>query len=177
MKNLILFALLGFVVISFSNCELDKYTQFDMEFSSSVTVPKTSGLTLPFDLFTPEMTTNSSATFGTNNTNKELIEEIILKSMVLDITQPGDRDFDFLEEIHIFISADGLAELEIASKTTIPADVDRLELDVNANDLKEYIKKDKFQLRVKTITDETLSDDVNIDVESVFAVDAEVLGV
>ena len=172
-----LFAILGFTAISFSSCDVDKYTQFDMEFNSSVTVPQSSGLNLPFNLFTPDMTTNSSTTFGINNTNKELIQEITLKSMNLDITQPGDRDFDFLEEIHIYISAEGLSEIEIASKTDIPADVDQLDLDINGNDLKEYIKKDKFQLRVEAKTDEFLDNDVNIDVMSVFFVDAEILGV
>ncbi len=172
-----LFAILGSFVISLSNCDLNKYTQFDMEFNSSVTVPQSTGLNLPFDLFTPDMTTNSSATFGVNDTDKELIQEITLTSMKLDITQPGDRDFDFLEEIHIYINADGLSEIEIASQTDVPADVDQLDLNVNANDLKEYIKKDKFQLRVEATTDELLSNDVNIDVKSVFFVDAEILGI
>lgn len=176
MKKLIFLAL-GFAILGFTGCDLNKYTTFDMEFNSSVTIQQSSGINLPFDLFTPDMTTNSSSTFGTNNTNKELIQEITLKSMVLDITAPGDRDFDFLEEIHIYIQAEGLSELEIAFKTNIPADVDRLELDVNSNDLKEYIKKDKFNLRVKTTTDEFLNDDVNIDVKSIFFVDAEILGV
>jgi hypothetical protein len=176
MKKLIFLAL-GFVVFGFTSCDLNEFTTFEMDFTSSVTVQKSSGISLPFDLLTPDMTTNSSSTFGTNNTNKELIQEITLKSMVLDITAPGDRDFDFLEEIHIYIQAEGLSEVEIAFKTNIPSDIDRLELDVNSNDLKEYIKKDKFNLRVKTTTDEVLNDDVNIDVKSVFFVDAEVLGV
>lgn len=178
MKKVLGFAIV-LIAIMFSapSCDLNKYTQFEMDFTSSVTVPASSGINLPFDLFTPNVTTNSTGTFGTNNTNKELIQEITLKTMRLDITAPGDRDFDFLTEIHIFISADGLSEVEIAYKTDIPADVDQLTLDVNANDIKEYIKSDTFKLRVKTTTDEFLSNDVNIDVFTTFFVDAEILGV
>ncbi len=176
MKKLFVLVL-GLVTVGFMSCDINKYTQFDMEFTSSITVPSSSGISLPFDLFSPDVTTNSSSTFGSNNTNKELIQEIKLTKMTLDITQPGDRDFDFLEEIHIYISADGLSEVEIAFKTTIPENVDFLELDVNENDLKEYIKKDDFKLRVKTTTDEFLNNDVDIDVYTKFAIDAEVLGV
>ncbi len=165
------------VIFGLASCDLNEYTQFDMEFTTSVTVPASSGITLPFDLFTPKTTTNATTTFGNNDTNKELIQEIILTKMTMDITAPGDRDFDFLEEIRIFINADGLSELEIASKTSVPADVDMITLEVNANDIKEYIKADKFQLRVKTITDEVLNSDVEIEVYTKFAVDAEVLGV
>lgn len=176
MKKLGLFVT-ALMILGFVGCDLNKYTKFDMEFTNSITVPASSGISLPFDLFTPQTTTNAESTFGTNDTNKELIQEIILTKMTMDITAPGDRDFDFLQEIRIYINADGLSELEIASKTTIPADVDMITLDVNANDIKEYIKKDKFQLRVKTITDEVLNSDVNIEVYTKFAVDAEVLGV
>ena len=176
MRNVIILALC-FAVFGMTSCELNKYTQFDMEFTSSITIPASSGINLPFNLFTPDVTTNSTGTFGSNNTQKELIQEIKLTEMVLDITQPGDRDFDFLEEIHIYISADGLSEIEIAFKTDIPADVDNLKLDVNSNDIKEYIKKDKFKLRVETTTDEFLNNDVDIEVYSKYFVDAEVLGV
>ena len=85
-------------------------------------------------------------------------------------------DFDFLNEIHIYIQAEGLSELKIASKTDIPADVDNIDLDVNSNDLKEYIKKDNYSLRLNTVTDEAMSQDHQIDVNSTFFVDAKILG-
>jgi len=74
MKKLIFLAL-GFVVFGFTSCDLNQYTQFDMDFTSSITVQQSSGLNLPFNLFTPDMTTNSTATFGTENTSKELIQD------------------------------------------------------------------------------------------------------
>lgn len=147
-----------------------------MEFNSSITVPASSGINLPFDLFTPEITTHSESTFGSNNTSADLVESIKLKAMNLDITAPGDRDFDFLNSIKIYIDADGLSELMIASLTDIPADVDNIDLIVNDNDLKDYLTKDKFKLRVETVTDEFLSNEVDIDVRSTFRVDASVLG-
>lgn len=170
------FVLAAAAVLGFSSCDFDELTQFDMEFNSSITVPASSGINLPFDLFTPEITTNSESTFGSNNTSADLIESIKLKAMNLDITAPGDRDFDFLNSIKIYIDADGLSEILIASLTDIPADVDNIELEVNDNDLKDYLIQEKFKLRVETVTDEFLGNDVNIDVKSTYRVDASILG-
>ena len=76
-KNLLGALLLLLITISISSCELfDQATkvEFDMEFGSSVKIPSSSGLNLPFDLFTPEITTNSESTFGIQNTQKELVD-------------------------------------------------------------------------------------------------------
>jgi len=49
-------------------------------------------------------------------------------------------------------------------------------LDLADVDLKEFIKKDKFVLRLNTVTDELINSDQYIDVYSVFFVDAKILG-
>jgi len=49
-------------------------------------------------------------------------------------------------------------------------------LDLTGADLKEYIKADKFTLRLNTITDEVMNQDYHINIHSVFYVDAKVLG-
>ena len=98
-SNKVLSVLLVLVtIIGFSSCELfDKATEveFDMTFKSQVEVPPSSGLNLPFDLFTPEITTNSESTFGVNNTQKELVETVNLTSLNLTITSPSSQRFDF----------------------------------------------------------------------------------
>jgi len=51
-----------------------------------------------------------------------------------------------------------------------------LELETSGEDIKEFIKKDEFKLRVNTVTDEALASDHHIDIYSIFHVDAEILG-
>lgn len=92
------------------------------------------------------------------------------------ISSPSDADFSFLESIDIFISADGLEELKIASKVEVPETVSALDLEVSDADLKEYIKKDSYSLRLNTVTDEAMSQDHQVDVKSTFFVDAKILG-
>lgn len=179
-SNKVLSVLLVLVtIIGFSSCELfDEATkvEFDMSFKSQVEVPPSSGLNLPFDLFTPEITTNSESTFGVNNTQKELVETVNLTSLDLTITSPSSQRFDFLKEITIYINADGLGEVEIAYANDIPENIgNELELIVTANNLRDYIVKDEFTLRVETVTDETINQEVEIDVDSEFHIVADVL--
>jgi hypothetical protein len=147
-----------------------------MDYTSSITIEKTSGINLPFDILTPEMTTNSESTYESENTNKDLIDQIILRELKLSITSPQNQNFDFLNEITISIVADGLSELVIAEARDIPEDIgDDLELEVFDNNLKEYIAKESFQLKAETVTDKVISNDIVIEANSKFFVDADLL--
>lgn len=178
-KSLWSLLLMSMMILGFASCELfDRATkvEFDMSFSSEVEIPSSSGLNLPFNLFTPAIETNSESTFGINNTNKELVETVNLTSMNLTITSPNDQRFDFLDEITIYIEADGLDEIQIAYAENIPENIgNELELTVTGNNLRDYIVEEEFTLRVKTVTDQTINEDIEIDVDSEFHVTADVL--
>jgi hypothetical protein len=166
------------IILSFSGCKMiDKLTQFDMEFDETVVIPSSTGINLPFNILTPDIETNSESTFAVNDTRKDLIEEVILTSLDLTLTSPADADFSFLKSISIFISADGLSETRIAWKDDIPSVVGSvLNLETEGVDIKEYIMKDQFALRLNTVTDEVLTSDHQIDVHAEFYVDAKILG-
>jgi hypothetical protein len=161
-----------------SNCsKIDELTKFNMDYDTQVTIPSSAGINLPFDVLTPDTETNSASTFDSNDTRKDLIEEIKLTKLQLVITSPSDTDFSFLESIEVYISAEGLDEIRIASKIEVPETVAILDLEVSDADLKEYIKKDNYSLRLNTVTDEAMSQDHQIDVKSTFFVDAKILGI
>ena len=158
--------------------KLDSLTKFDMDYETSITIPATVGINTPFDIPTPAITTNADAEFSVNDTRKDLIEEIVLKSLTLTVDVPADGDFSFLSSIEIYIKADGLDEQKIAWKDNIPNDIgDVLELETSGIDLKEYIKKESFELKATTVTDELITQDHEIGIQSVFAVDAKILGI
>ena len=169
-----LFALVGL----FSSCDkLDELTKFDMDYDQTVVIPSTTGVDLPFDIFTPEKETNSSTEFEVNDTRKDLIEEIVLKKLVMTVEAPEGEDFSFLESIIIYMSAEDLPEIKIAWNEEVSATAgEQLELVTTAEDLKEYIKKDSYTLRLKTVTDEFLSSDYEINIATTFFVDAKILG-
>ncbi|WP_424003048.1 hypothetical protein [Maribacter sp. IgM3_T14_3] len=164
--------------VIFSACDkLDELTKFDMEYSQRATIPSTTGINLPFDVFTPEMETNSESTFAVNDTRKDLIEEIRLTKLELVMISPDGADFSFLNSIEVYISADGFEEIRIASLDEVPEDAGSvIALDTSDTDLKEYIKSDEFSLRLNTVTDELMSTDHELEVNSTFFVDAKILG-
>ncbi len=171
--------ILIFTVFALSQCDqLDQLTKFDVNYNTSVTIPSTFGTDVPFNVATPEVTTNSESKFEMNDTRTDLIEEITLKQLTMQITSPDDGNFDFLNDIEVYISADGLGEIKVAWKNDIPDSAGSvLELETSDADLQEYIKKDSFQLRVKTTTDQLISQDQDIEISSVFHVDAKILGI
>lgn len=157
--------------------KVQKLTQFDMDYSSQVTIPSSTGINLPFSIGTPDIATNSEAEFAVNDTRKDLIEKITLKSMKLTVSSPSTGNFDFLKSAEIYIKAEGLDPVLIASKYNIQdGQGNVLNMDVTGSDFKEYIKKDKFSLEVKSVTDKIITQDYTLNVDAVFFVDAKILG-
>ena len=165
-------------IVALLSCEkADELTTFNMDFENEVEIPPTTGINLPIDLFTPDITTNSESTFESNNTAKNLIEEIKLSKLTLTLTSPQNADFSFLESVEVYIKADGLNEVKIAESTNVPQSASSFDLEVTGVDVQEYIKKDEYDLRVKVVTDELISSTHKIRVNSVFRVNARILGI
>lgn len=175
-KTLTLFAIFGTAALL--GCKkLAEKTEFDMEYNQTFVVESSAGVDLPFDILMPETETNSEGTFAVNDTRKDLIEEILLNYFTLEVTSPIGEDFSFLKSMSIYISAEGLSEVRVAWVDEVPEPAGNfLDLNITTNDLKEYIKKDEFNLRVRTVTDEFIASDHEIHAASSFHVDAEILG-
>lgn len=162
-----------------SSCEeAEKLTQFNIDYNTTVTIPSTFGVQVPFDVSTPAINTSSTSTFESNDTRKDLIEEIQLTEMTLTINSPSGADFSFLESIEVFISADSLDEVRIAYQDSVDvAAGESLSLTTTGVDLQEYIKADEFSLRINAVTDEAISQDHELNIYTKFFVDAELFGI
>jgi hypothetical protein len=157
--------------------KLHKLTQFNMDYDSDIVFNAGLPINLPVNISTPDMATNSEQEFAVNDTRKDMIESIKLTQLKLNITSPSGKTFSFLKEVHLFISAPNLPEIEIANKLAIDDGVgSELLLTVFDLELQDYIKADKFVLKVNTTTDQILTSDVHVHVYSNFFVDAKILG-
>ena len=176
MKRIILFILIS---ISINSCKkVDEFTQFNIDYTVNLAFNSSLPIAVPVDISIPPQETNSSTTFESNDTRKDKIEQINLTKMYLQITSPPSEDFSFLDEVEIFIKANGLSEISLAFKKDISNSIGNyLELTVNGNDFKEYIKKDSFEIRVRAVFDEQVLNDTNVKCYMRFFVDARVLGV
>lgn len=166
------------ILIANTGCKkIDKLTHFNMEYTETFTIPSSTGVNLPFNIASPDVETNSTSEFEINDTRKDLIEEIQLTQLDLSITSPSNGDFSFLKSAEIYISADGLSEAKIAYINSVPSSAGKnLSLETTKADLQEYIKKDKFDLRLKVVTDEIITSDYQVETHAVFYVDAKILG-
>ncbi|WP_159021006.1 hypothetical protein [Algibacter sp. L3A6] len=168
----------AFLLTLIVGCDaLDELTKFEINYTESVVIQSTTIVDVPFFMETPEVTTNSESTFENNNTKKDLIESISLTDMELKLISPEEGDFNFLNSINIYISAEDEEEMLIAWMEEVPENAEKsLMLETTNEDLKVYIKSDAYTLRVEAVTDELISEDHNIDVNSTFFVDAKIFG-
>ena len=171
------FTLSIFALIMTSACKkINDALTFPLTYTTKVSYPPSSVINLPIDILTPEITTNSQSEFSSRNTNANLIDKVTLKEMKMTITSPSDQRFDFLSSVEVYIQAPGLGELKIAEITNVPDNIGTvLNLTVAGNDLAPYIKKDKFTLRAKTLTDKATSKQINVDIFSQIEVKAKLL--
>lgn len=166
---------LPILVVLLGGCK-KKITQFYVDYTTSAVIQSTFGTLVPYSVGTPEIETNSTYEFENNNTKKDRINSIFLKNLELNITSPTNETFSFVNDLEVYIDSPNNPEILIAAKNDIPNTVgDNLILDVPTTDLQEYIKDSKFSLRLKVVTDETIAQDVDIDIYSNFLVDAKII--
>ncbi|MCU0430073.1 MAG: hypothetical protein MUF42_08890 [Cytophagaceae bacterium] len=146
---------------------------FDMNYSTSFNIPGAIATNTALQLTTPDVPTNSEATFKSKKTATNLVKSITLKSCELQVTLPDTADYDFLKLVELYINAEGLSETKIASKLNVPVNPGRtLVLDAEGTNLMSFIKKDKFSLKIRYQADETVLTQVSNNVNMVFEVSA-----
>ena len=175
MKNSLIIAI--FVTAFFftvSSCK--KLFTFEVSDSTTTTVDVNFlPFKIPKEIPTLPITTNSEKEFAQNNTKVELVKEIILKQLDLTITSPNDKTFSFLKSIEVYISADGEEETKLAWNNSVQSDAKSIELETTDSALDRYVKKNKYNLRTKVTTKETLFNSVDIKIDFTFRVTADLL--
>jgi hypothetical protein len=171
MKHFILLLLCTSVLLS---CK-KKGISFSVNHRANFRVESSSPLNLPFEIGTPDVTTNSSQEFSNNNTAPNLVKEVTLQELTLTITAPAGKTFSFLKSAEIFISTNSSNEIKLASVENNTSAGSTITLQpANAN-LLEYIKADKYKLRSRIVTKETVTQPVDIRCDARFKVTASIL--
>ena len=175
MRNFKYFIVLSIFVL-FTSCHLDEKVAFDIDYNSEATIPSIIGIDLPFEIPIPAIPTNINKKLESNNSKKEYLNTAKLKELTINAIDPSDQSFNFLKSIEIYIKADGLDEVKIAEKHDIPDDIgNELTLDVNKDqDLSKYIKKDKFNLRVKATSKKVLLHSVKINIYTLLRITTDI---
>jgi hypothetical protein len=151
-RTAVIFSIL-LIAISIFSCKktkesVNEATTFNIDYSSQVDVP-TSGTvaaTVPIEIYSPEVPTTSQAKMASEQTTQDLIEDIRLTKFTLTAL---NGNLDFLKSITVFIKAPGLSDVQVASKSNIPAGATSIALDLTNNDIKQHIFKEKIQFKIQ----------------------------
>lgn len=174
MKKSIL--LLAVMITGISGCSvIDELRTFEVPYSISVTIPSNGIISLPIDLPTTDIETNTEQKFETEGVQKEWVDEIRLKSARATITDPSNKTFSFLEKARVYISGSNAPEILLASKDPVPENVGgEMDLEVTSADLFTYLEGESFDLRANFVTDETILQDVTVKIDIVGEVKATI---
>ena len=175
MRNRII--IIGLLLIGFSGCkEIEKLTQFTMGYDSQVTIPANTVINLPVSFSTPDISTNAQSTFESKNTNAASVDEIKLQSMTLTIITPAGNNFNFFKSIEVFINTEGLPEVALGFDTDVADGITTLNLTTSEENIKNYVTAEKFTIRIATTTDEAITEEHQLNINTIYLVDAKVLG-
>jgi hypothetical protein len=156
---------------------LSKLTMFEMPFTQSITVPAMPEASeTPLPLVVSGIKTNIDSTLKSLKLSADLIQKVKLKEMKFTLTSPEDGDLSFIKSVEIYITANDLDDVKIASTSDVTDDTKILVMTLADVDLKDFIMKDEFGLKVLIATDEETTVEQKIDISFKFLVDLKILG-
>jgi hypothetical protein len=170
-KSFTIIAILALFIISCS--EVDKLLTFTI--SDQTTFKINSGIPFnsPFEVATPDVTTNSTSEFSNNNTNVDLVKDVKLQELKLSITSPADKTFSFLKSVHMYISTNADDEIELAFQDNISSTSNTINLTCTTQKLDKYIKASSYKIRTSVTTRETLTQETTVKADMKFRVTAD----
>ena len=169
---------LAIVVPLLIGCKaLNNLTKFDLPFSKSFTLPALPVAGTPPALEIKGIETHIDSVLKSYNLSADKIQSVTLTKMEFTLSSPADGDLSFLKSVEIFITAEGLDQVKIAGITNVPDGTKVLSLTAEDVDLKNFILKDKFGLKIVTTTDKKTDVEQKIDMDLNFLADLKILGI
>jgi hypothetical protein len=187
MKKTLLIALLGISAILTGCSKFKQLVNIDVDipYSSQVTVPQEQGYTtgaalptggLELPSVTVSMATNSKTYLAQYGTAANMVVDVYLKSLSVQIQSPANQNFNFLDNIQIYLSANSLPEVLVASQSNIPAGSTSLDLTAKTDvNLKTYFLQDTIYLRVTAHINAIPAAGEQLNISSVFHLTANPL--
>ncbi len=172
---------LFFCSLSCKKKEVDKLTEFDIEYTTNLSIPSSSiTVTTPttsVEFTTPNVPTQQATKLSEAGTSQSLINEIKMTRFNITAIGTGTTTayLDYLKTVTIYIKAAGVGETMIASKSDIPTGLTSVSLDMQDVNIKEYIFKDNIQFKVLAIFDASSASNQTIKMDETIHVSAKLL--
>jgi hypothetical protein len=173
MKTKVSLAIAILLVIATSCNVIDDLLTFTIDNETNIQIDSAFPVGTAFTIITPDVTTNSSATFENNNTKADLVKDVKITDLKLTITNPSNKSFSFLKSIRLFISTDANDEIELAFLEDINSTTSTLKLTCTSAKLDKYVKASSYTIRTRAVIKETLTQDITVKATMKFRVTAD----
>jgi hypothetical protein len=131
--------------------ETNKLTEFDIEYTTNLSVPSNSiAINAPAQTVTfttPNIATEQSSKFSAQNTAQSLISEIKMTRFNVSAVGTG-ANLDYLKSLTLYIKAANVGEELVASKSNIPTGQTSVAMDLQDVNIKNFIFQDNIQFKV-----------------------------
>jgi hypothetical protein len=125
------------------------------------------GLSVP--LPSVSFATNSQQYMSQYHTAAGMILNVYLKGLSLQLAAPPNQNFDWLDNIQVYISAPGQPEVLIASQDNVPKGQALLSLNTNTSvNLKSYFVQDTITMRMQAHINAIPASSTQVNIASVF---------
>lgn len=166
-----LLAIITLAVVAIGCEAIRDLKTFEIDYDTTVQIPSSSVFGGLVESPPRDIETNTKTELERNDTKSKWVKSIFLEEMTATI-ESGDSDFDFLNSIEIFVSAEGLEEVRLASLFDVPQNVTKIDLNPGDCNLKSYFKKGAISIR--SVANASNNSAVTIDVDMVFEVEARI---
>ncbi len=180
MKKMMILSVIAISAV-FASC--NKVTQLaninvDIPYNQQVSVPQIpgaiygiplppGGATLNFPAV--PVATNSQDYIAQNKTSIEKVVNVYLKSLAIQILSPANQNFDFLDNIQVYISSKSQPERIIADQYNIPKGQTTLNLATSTDvNLKNYFIEDTIYFRLNAHINAVPISGTQLNIASVF---------
>jgi len=179
MKYLKLIIIPVFFTLLLTNCKLiDGWTHFEVDYSSSVTLPQDLEVNKSEDVYPDDIAADLENEVESEGYNPDKIESVELSDLYLTIDLPTGVDFSFLSSAELFMNASGLTETRVAWIDEVPTGVgNSLKMKTTSSDLKSFLKQEVVTLRLNIIINQGIASDYLIGIDTKFLVDVKILGI
>jgi hypothetical protein len=161
-KLLFLSAVISILFSNISCKKIEDLLTFNINVENNFTIGASGPINIPFEIVTPQVTTNSTQQFQNNNSNVNKVKDIKLKKVDLQIVSPAGKTFSFLESVHIYVSTNANDEIELAYQDNISSSATSISLIPTSVSLDKYVKAPSYSLRTKIVTKQVLTQNVEV---------------
>ena len=161
-------------IVLFSSCSLiEDIIKIPIKITDEFTVPPLTGINTVVAPVTKDSSTDIEQQMSINDSRKDKIKSIKLKKCVLTI-QNSNTDFSFVNDLQVYLNAEGQEEVLIATAMDIDPDATSLDMDVHSTDLSAYLKQDKVSFKTIVENKEVVLNSIDIEIETKFQITADI---